>query len=152
MSEKGVADRLPDTVLIDADVLFSYLVADKLVLQSEKLLSRSNEGLVRLLAASEVYDDIITALRSSGTAVELVIQLLTDLRKIPHEVLPTTLDVALEAAYLYSRHGGSRKLHYFDAFHVATAKQHELPLVTSDRYILRHSSELGITSLNLERL
>jgi predicted nucleic acid-binding protein len=119
---------------------------------SEKLLDKAIEGSLKICTASEIYDDIITALRSDHTAMDVVIELLHDLRRLPHEVLPTTLDIAEEALVLYARYGGSRRLHYFDSFHVSTAKQYELPLVTSDRYILENSVELGIVTLDLRKI
>jgi len=40
--------------------------------------------------------------------------------------------------------------HYFDAFHVATARMHGLPMITSDGYIIQRQADLGITAINLE--
>jgi len=144
--------ELPSRILVDTDVFFSYLVEDELSSRSEKLIEKANQGLVKLTCASELYDDIITALRSDNIKIEVVIEMISDLRKLSHEVLPTTVDVAEEAMCLYSQHGGSRKLHYFDSFHVATAKQYDLALVTSDRYILRHSDKLGVKVLDLREI
>lgn len=152
MSGKVNADELPSRILIDADVLFSYLVSDALSNHSERLLDKAENGLLKLHTASEIYDDIITALRSHRAAMGLVIEMLNDLRKLPHEVLPTTLDVATEAMALYARYGGTRRLHYFDSFHVATAKAYDLPLVTSDRFILQNQQNLGITALDLRKV
>lgn len=151
MSEQEGA-KIPPRVLADADVFFSFLVSDELSQHSERLLHRSEQGLLKIQTASEIYDDIITALRSDGASIELMIDIISDLRKIAHETLPTTIDVASEAMRLYSQYGGQRRLHYFDAFHVATAKLYELPLVTSDRYILQNSARLGLTSLDLRRV
>ena len=152
MSEKASGEQLPSRVLADADVFFSYLVADELSGCSEKLVYRADSGLLKLQVASEIYDDIITALRSSRTPMEVVVELLNDLQKIPHEVLPTSVEAAVEAMRLYSRYGGSRRLHYFDSFHVAAAKLHELPLVTSDRFILQNSNQLRIVAIDLRKL
>jgi predicted nucleic acid-binding protein len=85
-------------------------------------------------------------------AIDLVIELLIDLKNLPHEVLPRTLDIAIEAMKTYSQFGGSRRLHYFDSFHVATAKLNELPLVTSDRHLLENSTKFGIVSLDLRKI
>lgn len=152
MSEKVNADQLPSRILIDSDVFFSYLVSDELSNHSEKLIDRADSGLLKLHTASEIYDDIITALRSHNAAMDLVIEMLSDLRKLPHEVLPTTLDVAAEAMVLYGRYGGPRRLHYFDSFHVATSKMYELPLVTSDRFVLQNQHNLGIAALDLRKV
>jgi predicted nucleic acid-binding protein len=143
---------LPSNILIDADVLFSYLVSDELSSRAEKLLERADRGLLKLRAASEIYDDIITALRTESTGMRAVTELLSDLRTLPHEPLPTTLDVASEAMTLYAHYGGARRLHYFDSFHVATAKVFDLPLVTSDRFILENKEKLGIAVLDLRKI
>jgi len=152
LSEKAGGEQLPSTVLTDADVFFSYLVADELSDLSEKLVYRADSGLLKLRAASEIYDDIITALRSSNTPTDVVVEFLSDLRKIPHEVLPTSLEVAVEAMRLYSRYGGPRRLHYFDSFHVATAKLYELPMITSDRFILQNSDKLRVAAVDLRKV
>ncbi len=58
----------------------------------------------------------------------------------------------MEALKLYRVHGGRRKLHYFDSFHVATAKHYDLPLVTSDKYIVENAETLGIQVVNLKNI
>jgi predicted nucleic acid-binding protein len=138
--------------MVDTDVVFSYLVNDRLSSYSEKLVNNATEGSLSIVVASEIYDDMITGLRSDNVSKDVILALLGDLRKLAHEVLPTTLDVAEEALRLYARYGGPRKLHYFDSFHVATAKQYDLPLVTSDRYILENSTKLGLTSIDLRKV
>ena len=152
MPETANANEFPSKILVDADVLFSYLVSDELSNHAEKLLERADRGSLKLQTASEIYDDIITALRSENTAMNVVVELLSDLRKLPHETLPTTLDVASQAMTLYAHFGGSRRLHYFDSFHVATAKVFDLPLVTSDRFILRNRNRLEIMALDLRNV
>jgi predicted nucleic acid-binding protein len=152
LSEQESGEEPPSRILVDADVFFSYLVSDDLSIHSERILDRADKGLLKLHAASEIYDDLITALRSNNTPMKVVIEFLGDLRMIRHEVLPTTLDVAAEALRLYSRYGGSRKLHYFDSFHVSTAKAYDLPLITSDRFVLQNSQALGISALDLREI
>lgn len=106
------------------------------------------ERKVDLLVSSEVYDDVIAALRSQKIPLEKVREFIRDMRAIPHTAIPVTLDVAVAAVDLYLKHGGSRKLHYFDCFHVATSELEKLPLLTSDRYILEHASQLGIKAID----
>jgi hypothetical protein len=66
-------NELPSRALVDSDVFFSYLVNDELCLHSEKLIERANQGAVKLVCASELYGDIITALRSdSGRMVDML--------------------------------------------------------------------------------
>jgi predicted nucleic acid-binding protein len=146
------AEALPSRILVDADVFFSYLVSDNLSGHSERILERADKGLLRLYASSEIYDDIVTALRSNNTPLKLVIEFLDDLRMIRHEVMSTTFEVALGAMRLYAQYGGPRKLHYFDSFHVSTAKVYDIPLITSDRFILQKSQALGITVLDLRNV
>lgn len=144
--------KLPPRILVDADVFFSYLVGDDLSQHSAKLIGQAGQGLTKFTIASELYDDMITALRSDNVPIDVVIEIIADLKKLPHEVLPTTVDIAQEAMRLYSRYGGSRRLHYFDSFHAATAKEHDLMLVTSDRYILHNSESLGVKVLDLRKI
>jgi len=49
---------LPTNVLLDADVLFSYLKGDELSAQAGKLVLKAEDGEVKLYVSSEVYDDI----------------------------------------------------------------------------------------------
>jgi predicted nucleic acid-binding protein len=56
------ADEVPSKILVDADVFFSYLVSDELAPHSERLLDKAESGSLRLQTASEIYDDIVTAL------------------------------------------------------------------------------------------
>jgi hypothetical protein len=64
-----------------------------------------------------------------------VIQVLTAVASVPYEPLPLTCEIAISALTLYMQHGGPRKIRYFYAFHVATARSHELLPVTCDTYI-----------------
>jgi len=137
---------------LDADVFFSSLVSDDLSVHSERVLDRADKGLLKLYTASEIYDDIVTALRSDGTPMKVVVEFLDDLKMIRHEVLPTTRDVASQAMQLYARFGGPRKLHYFDSFHVSTAKIYDIHFITSDRFILKNSQALGVTALDLREI
>jgi len=146
------AKTLPSRVLVDADVFYSFLVSDEFSTHAESLFERADKGSIKLLTASEIYDDMICALGSDNKELGAVAELLQDLRKFPHETLPTTLDVASEAVAIYTRFGGPRRLHYFDSFHVATAKLYELPIVTSDRFILRNSDRMEVFALDLREI
>lgn len=106
------------------------------------------EGRLELLASSEVYDDVMSALRSQKVQLKTISDFIMDMRAIPHRTLPVTLDVAATAVSLYLKHGGSRKLHYFDSFHVATSQLEGRPLLTSDRYIIARASEMGIKAID----
>lgn len=70
------------------------------------------------------------------------------MKTIPHQSLPMNVDIAATAMELYHDHGGSRKLHYFDSFHAATARIEKLPLLTSDKYMIDQADKLGIQVLN----
>jgi len=138
--------------IVDADFFISYLRADELADTVETILDVALEEGVFFLASSEIYDDIITAYRSKGYSVEEVKKLLVDIEAIPHETLPLTLKTATLAMNLYAKYGGPRKLHYFDAFHVATSIIQQKPLLTSDQFILENSQAMGLQTINLRTI
>ncbi|MBS7653477.1 PIN domain-containing protein [Candidatus Bathyarchaeota archaeon] len=138
--------------LLDTDAFISYISGDELVEQAEKIVELITDGAVEAFVSSMLYDDVISALRSKGMEIDDVIQVLVAIASIPHVSLPITTQIAISALTLYMRHGGPRKLHYFDAFHVATARYHELPMITSDNYINEHQKSLGITAYNLRKI
>jgi len=81
-----------------------------------------------------------------------VIEFIEDIAKMPPEPLPLTPEIAAEALRLYEKHHGPRRLHYFDSYHIATARHYSLPLLTSDRYIITHSRELEARVIDLREL
>lgn len=144
--------ELKGKFLLDADVFLSYISGDELADQAEKVIKLATNGTVEALVSSILYDDVISALRSKEMEINSIIQILIAIASIPHTSLPITPQTAISALTLYMQHGGPRKLHYFDAFHVATAKHHELPIITSDNYINEHQKNLGITAYNLRKI
>jgi len=144
--------KAPQSLVLDADFFISYLRADELADNVEKLLDLALEGRALFFASSELYDDLITAYRSKGYSVKEVERILVDIEAIPHETLPLTLKTAILAMDLYAKYGGSRKLHYFDAFHVATSIIQEKQLLTSDRFILENSHRMGVRTTNLRKV
>ncbi|KXB05128.1 hypothetical protein AKJ48_00255 [candidate division MSBL1 archaeon SCGC-AAA261O19] len=144
--------KIPERIMIDADLFISYLTEDELTPKFSKVVERANRGEVKLLATSELYDDVISALRSQKIGLDKILDFLSDMRAIPHESIPVTIGIARKALHLYSQHKGSRKLHYFDSFHVAAAGQQDLPLLTSDKYIIKHTTDLGIGVINAREL
>ena len=108
--------------------------------------------MIEAYVSSMLYDDIISALCSKGMNLNSVIQVLVAIASILHKPLLITPETAISALTLYIKHGGPGKLHYFDAFHVAIARQHGLPMITSDNYINAHQQDLGITVYNLKRI
>lgn len=134
--------------MVEADLFISYLTSDHLVQHFRPVVDASLGGKLDLLVSSEVYDDVVAGLRSQEVPLEKVRGFIQDMRAIPHRALPVTLDVAVTAVELYTKHGGSRKLHYFDAFHAATSQLERLPLLTSDKYMLEHSSQLGTKTID----
>ena len=139
-------------VLLDADVFISFLRGDELSEASETVVKAMTSGKVTGLVSSILYDELISALRSKGASLDLVEEVLAGVAAIPHKALPITAEVALIALRLYREHGGPRKLHYFDSFHVATASVEGIPLVTSDSYILEHSDDFEIGTIDLRGL
>lgn len=83
--------------MLDADVLFSYLKGDELAAQAEKLVLKAGNGEVKLYVSSEVYDDIVSALRSDAMSLDLVADFLADVNAVPHTSLPMAADLAEEA-------------------------------------------------------
>lgn len=112
----------------------------------------AKEGTTELLSSSEVYDDVISALRSQEIGLKATSDFITDMRKVPHRATPVTADIAIGALELYGKFGGSRRLHYFDSFHVATAKSTGLPLLTSDKFVIGNATKLGIKVLDVRKL
>ncbi len=138
-----------EAFIADADVFFFYLRGGALEEKASKIVGEAVSGAMKLHASSEVYDDAITAIRSGGTPLDVAIKFLADLKAIPHVTLPITPEVAEEAVRLYRTHGGRRRLHYFDAFHVACSKRYHITLITSDSYVIEHARDLGVSATDL---
>jgi len=138
-------------LLLDTCVFLHYLLGDELADHAEHLIRLAVRGDISLAVSSEAYDDAITAFRSKGVKEKTLMDVLEKWASIPHETLSVTMEIAIEALKLYRQHGGPRKLHYFDAFHVATAKYYNLPLVTSDEYIIENARQLGVKIIDLKR-
>jgi len=144
--------EVPTRLVVDTVLFISYLRGDELSDRAEIIIDRALNKKTSLLTSSEMYNDLITAYRAGGYKPEEIRNLLLDLRVIPHEVVPTTLNIAILAMDLYSKYGGSRRLHYFDAFHVATALVIGEPLITSDKFILENAKNLGIKTIDLREI
>ena len=145
----SLSGRRGRVLLLDTCVILHYLLGDELADKAEILIKLAVGDEVTLAVSSEAYDDAITAFRSKGVDLPTVLKALEMWAAIPHQVLPVTAEIAVEALRLYSLHGGRGRLHYFDALHVATAKHYGLPLVTSDRYVIEHSKALGVSVIDL---
>jgi len=135
--------------LLDSDVFISYIKGDEMVEHSERVVDDIMSGGLKARISSMLFDDVITGLRSKGMEISDVIKVILAIASINHTSLPVTSAIAVNALMLYDRHGGPRKLHYFDAFHVATAKINDLSMITSDKYIIEHQKELGIKAIDL---
>ena len=143
---------IPKRVLLDADVFISYLTLDNLFEFSVKVIEYIVMGKILAYVSSEIYDDIISTLRSNGVPLNKVAEFIGAILKIPHKPLPLNPEIVTQALKYYMEHGGSRKLHYFDSYHVATARYYNLPLLTSDKYIIKHSKELKIRVIDLRTI
>ncbi len=142
------ARTLPSPLLVEADLFISYLTGDALEPHFRKVVDASLEDRLELVSSSEVYDDLISALRIDKIPLGTILSFLRDTMTIPHRALPVTVEIAASAVDLYLRHGGRRKLHYFDSFHVATSEKERIPLLTSDSYILDHSKDMNIAAID----
>lgn len=138
--------------MVDTVLFISYLRGDEFSDKSETVIDRALTKKTLLLVSSEVYDDLMTAYRVKGYRIDEVKNILLDLRAVPHEVVPVTLEISILAMSLYSKYGGSRRLHYFDSFHVATASCLDKPLITSDQFILENNKNLGIRIIDLKEI
>lgn len=138
--------------LLDTDVFISYIRGDELAEHAENVIESIVEGNLEAFVSSILYDDVTCGLRSKGMEIREVIQVLTAIASIPHTPLPVTPAIVISALTLYMQHGGARKIHYFDTFHVATARLHELPIITSDTYINEQQEKLGVTAFDLRKL
>ena len=140
-----------NAMLLDADVFISYIgEGDNLSVYSERVIEKVLNGRIEAKVSSIIYDDIVTALRSKSIPLEDVIKFLAAMASIPHEPLPLNPSISVNAMSIYAKYGGSRKLHYFDSYHVASALQLGLPLITSDSFIIEHNTELGISVFDLK--
>lgn len=142
---------LPHNFLIDADLFISYLTGDELEPRFNSVVENLSSGAVEAYVSSEVYDDIVSALRSQKVPLEEVMEFISDMRTIPHKPLSLTPEIVVDALQIYAQHGGPRKIHYFDSYHVATAKRHNLPLLTSDKYIIEHAKNLDVRALDIRK-
>jgi len=139
-------------MIVEADLFISYLTGNSLEPQFRRVVEAGQDGKVRLFASSEVYDDVISALRSQHVPLGKVREFVRDMKTIPHQTVPVTSDTAVLALQLYLKHGGRSRLHYFDSFHVATSQLEKLTLLTSDGYILDHADKLSIKTRNARRI
>lgn len=139
-------------VLLDSDVFLSYIKGDEMADQSQRVIDSIMGEELKAYVSSMLFDDVISGLRSKGMELRDVIKVVLAIASINHISLSVTSTIAVNALMVYERHGGTRRLHYFDAFHVATAKINDLPMITSDRYIVEHQEELGIKAIDLRTL
>lgn len=78
----------PRHLLVEADLFLSYLTEDELAPLFDKIVDQASEGRVKLFVSSEVYDDLVSALRSQGVPPLRVLKFISDCATIPHEPLP----------------------------------------------------------------
>ncbi len=143
---------LPPSLLVDADLFISYLTADWLEPLFALAVNEAKASATELLVSSEVYDEVITALSSQRVPIEKAIEFVIDMKKIPHKALTVTSDISAEALRVYREHGGPRKLHYFDSYHVATAKIYGISFLTSDKYVVKNAKRLGVDIIDARGL
>ncbi len=136
-------------VLADTDLFFFYLRGGKLEAEAAAVFELASSDRVSLKTSSEVCDDAITALRSDGRSLELAFEFVSAMRSLPHVSVAMNGQIASDALSMYLKAGGGSRLSYFDSFHVATAKDLGLPLLTSDGYILKNAGALGVNALDL---
>ena len=79
-----------------------------------------------------------------------MVEFISDMKKIPHKAPAVTADITTDGLNIYKEHDGPMRLHYFDS-HFATAKNHGLPLITSDRYLSK-TKRLSIDAIDVRDL
>ena len=144
--------ELEGEILLDSDIFISYIKGDEMVEHSERIMEAILSEKLEARISSMLFDDVITGLRSKGMEISDVIKVIMAISSVNHLSLPITSAVAINALMIYEKHGGTRKLHYFDAFHVATARINDLPIITSDKYIIEHQKDLGIAAIDLRTI
>ena len=150
---RGTSSReVEGEALIDSDVFISYIKGDEMIEHSERVIDAITSERLEARISSMLFDDVTTGLRSKGMEISDVIKVILAIASIKHVSLPVTSAIAVNALMIYERHGGPRRLHYFDAFHVATAKINGLQMITSDRYIIDNQRALGIKAVDLKTL
>jgi predicted nucleic acid-binding protein len=140
---------MPDVMIADTDLFFFYLRGGRCEVQAESVVEQVNKGSLELKVSSETYDDAISAIRADEQPLDIARSFVSDMKSIPHVAVPLTAEIAEDALGLYISHGGRRRLSYFDCFHVASAKRYDIRLLTSDKYIIKHQSELGMSAADL---
>jgi len=136
-------------MIADTDLFFFYLRGGSCEAQAESVIEEVTRGDLELKVSSETYDDAISAIRADEQPLEIARSFVADMKSIPHTAYPLSAEIAEDALGLYVSHGGRRRLSYFDSFHVATARRFDIPLLTSDKYIIKHQSELGTRATDL---
>jgi len=136
-------------MLADTDLFFFYLRGGRCEAQAAVVIEEASRRNVELRTSSETYDDAISAIRADGLSLEVARSFVSDMKVIPHKAMPLSAEIAEEALSLYIIHGGRGKLSYFDSFHVATAKRYDIPMLTSDKFIVQNHSAFGIETIEL---
>ncbi len=149
MQRRGRDEGTPDALVGDADLFFFFLKGGRLQEEAALVVESAEKGTIALRTSSEVYDDAISAIRAEGTSIEVANGFVSDMSSIRHTALPMSAEIAEKALSLYGKYGGRRRLSYFDAFHVATAVRYDLPLLTSDRFILQNAAPFGVAVRDL---
>lgn len=126
-------------LLLDTCVFPHYLIGDKLADKAEILVKQAAKREATLSVSSEAYDDTKTALKIQRHKRRRNTRPTRQIGRHTTPPLPTTVEIAAEPLKLYRKHGGPRKLNYFDAFHVATSKHYGITPVTSDKYITENA-------------
>ncbi len=135
----------------DTDLFFFFLRGGRCESQAAAVIGESGKGALVLRTSSEVYDDAISAIRADGAPIDVARDFVADMKSIPHTPYPMSGEIAEEAMSLYLSHGGRRGLSYFDSFHIATARRHDLAILTSDKYMIEHSAKLGVSVVDLSK-
>jgi len=138
-------------MLVETDFLFGLSVKDPLHPHVIKLLERSAKGEFTLIISAVSPLEVALTLVSKGVSLGRAIQVL----KLMEEALARyeaweygslSLGVVTLSLGLRLKH---RLLTLFDSIHLATAKNLDIPLVTSDGVLLRVARLEGVEAYDL---
>jgi predicted nucleic acid-binding protein len=121
--------------LVESEFLFALRKSDKHHGEATKILELCKKGVVRLLVLSSAVMEVKAVMYSQGFKGRLVEEVcsLVDAQLVEagvSEYVPTTLADAVLAEVLKNQHPS---LTFFDALHVATARNLNMPLLSNDK-------------------
>ena len=128
---------------LDSDVLI-YLVdaVQPSAARASAIVDAVEQGLLRASMSALAHAEILVGPARAGDAARFE-QTASELRDIAIDIVPVTVEIAEDAAWLRGRGAA----HLIDAIHLATARAHATAFITNDRRI-RSTAGLAIFHLD----